>query len=94
MTVMLKTVCPHCGAAHEAASLLKGDHQEPKEGDRMICLQCTKVCIFGDNGELRKPTAEEEMDVETDGVLLLMRLMVSLKRSIVTPNEEQKETMH
>jgi hypothetical protein len=39
---------------------------KPKEGDYSMCLSCGAVSIFTKDLQLRKPTREEQFEIDTD----------------------------
>ncbi len=59
---MNKTLpCPHCGRENNRHWRAAGDQFEP--GDVGICWGCNKPSLFTAFGLLRKPTAQEDIDI-------------------------------
>jgi hypothetical protein len=50
--------CPHCGHRHDVASKVLG-RGKPQAGNLSICIACTKLGVFTEDGTLRLPTARE-----------------------------------
>jgi len=61
------TACPYCGYKIDSAS--RPGRSQPIPGDVMMCLNCAKMSIMGDAGELRRPTREEVEEIKQDAEL-------------------------
>jgi thymidine kinase len=62
----LRTVCPHCGQAHDEVAELDGKEQaEPADGDLTLCFKCGQWAVFDARGEagLRPPTDLEVLAI-------------------------------
>lgn len=63
MRLGYKTVCPTCGAEHDAATSVYKEGESPFDGDLTICTDCGSVLFFKDTDEgklsLREITAED-----------------------------------
>ena len=62
------TICPSCGAKHEAITNVEARDVLPDNGDVSICFRCGEICIFDDKayGGMRKPTKKEQREIARD----------------------------
>lgn len=77
--------CPHCSATLDAHAIPGGGAPEP--GDWSICAYCEGLSVFGADGVLRRPTAEEwrslgpeERDAITGALATIRSVNASLGR--------------
>jgi hypothetical protein len=68
-TEIPKQRCWKCGYEMDQTSDALGD-AKPKEGDWSICLGCGTVCIFTKDFMLRKPTPNEQAEIDANPVIL------------------------
>ncbi len=59
------SMCPHCGELHDGAAAMTSDHP-PTEGDVGICFECGGWTVFQADGSRRKPTPEEQAEIDAD----------------------------
>jgi hypothetical protein len=56
--------CPWCGEDLTAASGVNHPNN-PEPGDCTICIYCAGWCIFDEQLLLRKPTSEEQAEIDS-----------------------------
>ena len=64
-----KNSCLYCNHKLDGATQVNGNHQ-PKPGDVSICIACGNVSIFKEDMTLRKPSPEEEAEMQNDPNIL------------------------
>lgn len=67
--------CTYCGEHNDAATGIDHD-SNPKPGDAMICVTCSGLSIYAEDGRLRRPTPAEVKACSKDLKLQLARLAV------------------
>lgn len=88
---MFPRYCPHCGVMVDADMPVAGAHRHPTpEQDVSICVFCSGLSIFTDNG-LRLPTDEEwrraMANEETRRAIAVLSMM---RRDGVIPNAREE----
>lgn len=65
-TTFVNTVCPFCGALHDAHSNVT-DILPIHEGANSLCVRCGNISIFDSTalGHLRKPTEAEQKELDS-----------------------------
>lgn len=62
-----KSPCPYCHRSLDRATF--GDEERPSPGDITMCIACTRVCVFGTNMILRKPTHGERVALKNNAAM-------------------------
>jgi hypothetical protein len=65
----LHQVCPWCLAEHDCATPAPGYGSDLVPGALSFCIKCGRFSLFGDALELRRPTREEQWDIDNDASL-------------------------
>jgi hypothetical protein len=70
--------CPYCADVHDAATGVGQDESAtPSEGAVSICIRCGKASFFTKDLQLRKPTAEEAIDLATNETVIQAQLLIA-----------------
>jgi hypothetical protein len=72
-TSIPKQICHECGYQMDTTAHAFGDSR-PKEGDISMCLACGAVSKFTKELTMRKPTDEEQRDIDTNKEVIAVRL--------------------
>lgn len=72
--VLGSPTCPYCGAMADGATAPNeaGRPRLPAEGDIGICCECIEISIFQADGQKRKPTAAELIEIAGDPNVTLL----------------------
>jgi hypothetical protein len=64
----MQAVCPFCGACHDAVTAAPSntDRYYPEDGDVSMCIDCGRFAIYDSRLELRKPTRQEQRELDRD----------------------------
>jgi hypothetical protein len=69
-----QSACPFCFARLDAATSIRGF--VPTPGSYSICLDCGRLLVFTADLELRKPTMEEHLEVESSTEFAIVNRLV------------------
>jgi hypothetical protein len=64
-----ESLCPYCGTSITASTAVTGQ-DDPTNGDVMVCLYCSGVCVFGADGRLARATEEQLAEFMADPVVV------------------------
>ena len=75
------TSCPFCGKMNDSHASV-GKPGMPNEGDASICIDCGNVSIYeaGALGHMRKPTPEEQAELDADERVQKVRAAIAQVR--------------
>ncbi|WP_146205358.1 MULTISPECIES: hypothetical protein [unclassified Azospirillum] len=65
--------CPYCGATLSGATEVTGKRVQPKAGDFTLCAYCGALCVFKENGTVRRPVRSEQREADRDPLLVRAR---------------------
>ncbi len=60
-----RSICPFCGKAIDSLADMKDHGNAPRDGNAIICLNCTGVGIL-EGGHVRIPTEAEHAELDAD----------------------------
>lgn len=70
-----RSPCPYCGVPLDVATGVPDD-TPPEPGAVGICASCAKVHVFTETLEKRKPTDEEQAEIDASKEVARARLLV------------------
>lgn len=71
------TICPYCGVEHPLSSAMDQNESKPIGGNISICIRCHKPAIFTDGLQLRKPTADESLQIAQNPTVVQLQVLMA-----------------
>jgi len=59
----MMTTCPHCSKKLDGHTAVDDSEAMLGPGDITVCVYCSEVCVYAEEGGLRIATAEEILEV-------------------------------
>ena len=75
-----KTPCPHCGFVMDLATGVEHD-DPPSAGSVGICESCAEVHVFTEELARRRPTADEQIEIDADAKVQQCRRAIKRSKS-------------